>query len=146
MRVASAVCILLGFLPSASGQGTADTCTILVRIVDLRNDVGRVSVALYNTGKGFPEDTTAVFRGSHGKPAGGEASVVFPGIPYGYYAIAVLHDENMNGRMDKGMFGIPKEGYGFSNDAMGFMGPPSFDKAKFRCDRDSVFITIRMRH
>ena len=57
-----------------------------------------------------------------------------------------MHDENKNRRMDKGMFGIPKEGYGFSNDAMGFMGPPGFDKAKFRCDRDSVHVTIRLRH
>lgn len=146
MRVAFVFHILYVFVSSAFGQGATDACTILVKVVNLRSDIGTVSVALYNSGKGFPEDSTAVFRGSHGRPAGREASVVFDGVPYGYYAIAVLHDENMNRRMDKGLFGIPEEGYGFSNDVMGFMGPPGFDKASFHCDRDSVFVTIRIRY
>jgi uncharacterized protein (DUF2141 family) len=34
-------------------------------------------------------------------------------IKPGKYAIAVIHDENCNGKLDTNMFGIPKEGYGF---------------------------------
>lgn len=133
-------------MPSAFGQEGAHTCSIFVSVVNLRNDEGTVAAALYNSEKGFPEDSTAVFRSAHGQPSGGRAAVVFTGIPYGYYAIAVLHDENMNGRMDKGIFGIPKEGYGFSNNVTGFMRAPSFEKAGFMCDRDSVVLTIRMKY
>lgn len=51
----------------------------------------------------------------------------FNSLKAGTYAIRYFHDENENGELDTGTFGIPTEGYGFSNDARGFMGPPSFD-------------------
>ncbi|MEK8015864.1 MAG: DUF2141 domain-containing protein [Candidatus Parabeggiatoa sp.] len=47
------------------------------------------------------------------------------------YAIAAYHDANGNEKLDKNFFGIPKEGYGFSNNARGTFGPPSFEKAAF---------------
>ncbi|MEN8835700.1 MAG: DUF2141 domain-containing protein [Polaribacter sp.] len=43
----------------------------------------------------------------------------------------MFYDENNNGKMDTKLFGVPKEPYGFSNNAKGFMGPPSFEEAKF---------------
>ena len=61
----------------------------------------------------------------------GKISVTFKDIPSGNYAISYIHDENSNDEMDTGMMGIPKEGYGFSNDARGFMGPPSIEDQIF---------------
>ena len=49
----------------------------------------------------------------------------------GVYAVGMLHDENNNGKMDTDMLGIPKEGYGASNDARGSFGPPSVNDARF---------------
>ncbi|HIE03040.1 MAG TPA: DUF2141 domain-containing protein [Thiotrichaceae bacterium] len=48
------------------------------------------------------------------------------------YAIAAYHDTNGNEKLDENFFGIPKEGYGFSNNARGTFGPPSFEKAAFQ--------------
>ncbi len=48
-----------------------------------------------------------------------EARCDFEDIPPGRYALAVIHDENMNGKLDANWLGVPKEGYGFSNDAKG---------------------------
>jgi uncharacterized protein (DUF2141 family) len=48
------------------------------------------------------------------------------------YAIAAYHDANGNEKLDENFFGIPKEGYGFSNNARGTFGPPSFEKAAFQ--------------
>lgn len=56
---------------------------------------------------------------------------LFDIVPDGEYAVKVFHDLNDNGRMDTNLFGIPKEPYGFSNNAMGTLGPPSFEEAKF---------------
>ena len=47
------------------------------------------------------------------------------------YAIAAYHDVNNNEALDKNFFGIPKEGYGFSNNARGIFGSPSFEQAAF---------------
>ena len=56
----------------------------------------------------------------------------FEGIPAGTYALVVLHDENMNGKVDTNWIGIPKEGYGFSNDAKASFSAPSFKDASFQ--------------
>ncbi|GHU62075.1 hypothetical protein FACS1894123_02420 [Bacteroidia bacterium] len=58
-------------------------------------------------------------------------------LPEGEYAISVFHDVNENGKLDTGVFGIPTESYGFSNNRKGFMGPPSFEKAKFSFSRNA---------
>jgi uncharacterized protein (DUF2141 family) len=65
-------------------------------------------------------------------------------MPAGTYAVACLHDENKNGKLDTGLFGIPKEGTVASNHAKGFMGPPSFDKAKFSFSGTASTMDLRM--
>ena len=139
----AAACVLSS--PSST-RGQADSCDIHVSVINLRNDRGEVEVALYNSSDTFLGDSAKVFRTADGKPEAGTSRVVFQRIPFGTYAIAVFHDENLNRKMDKGMFGIPKEGYCFSNDAMGFMRAPDFDQAKFICDRDSIEVVIKMKY
>ena len=51
-------------------------------------------------------------------------------LPAGDYAFAVFHDANSNGKLDKNMLGMPTEDYAFSNNALGKMGPPSFEQAR----------------
>ena len=60
----------------------------------------------------------------------------------GTYGIRFFHDENSNNKMDTGAFGIPKEGYGFSNDARGFMGPPDLEDMLFEVKGD-VKMTLK---
>ena len=59
-------------------------------------------------------------------------------LPSGTYAVQYYHDINSNGKLDTGSFGIPEEGYGSSNDARGFMGPPDFDDMIFKLNEDLV--------
>jgi len=61
----------------------------------------------------------------------GEVHLVFENIPAGKYALSAYHDANVNGELDKNLIGIPKEGFGFSNDAIGMFGPPDFKDASF---------------
>ncbi len=56
---------------------------------------------------------------------------VFSNLPFGKYAIRAFHDGNNNGKLDKGIFGQPIEGWGVSNDARGFMSAPPFEKMLF---------------
>ena len=71
----------------------------------------------------------------------------FEGIPAGTYALVVLHDENMNGKIDTNWIGVPKEGYGFSNDAKAAaLRAPSFSDASFVYDGKSVDLTITLRY
>lgn len=69
----------------------------------------------------------------------------FTGLPSGDYALALIHDENGNNRLDTFM-GIPREGFGFSrNPAIGF-GPPSFASAQFSVTGGVTDEGVRVRY
>jgi uncharacterized protein (DUF2141 family) len=65
------------------------------------------------------------------KPADKKTVYTFRNVPDGIYAASFFYDENGNGKLDVNFLGIPKEQYGFSNNAKGFFGPAKFAKAKF---------------
>jgi uncharacterized protein (DUF2141 family) len=60
--------------------------------------------------------------------------------------MAVIHDENMDGKLETNMLGIPTEGYGFSNDAEGTSGAPSFSAASFRYDGRNLDLTMSLHY
>ena len=75
-----------------------------------------------------------------------QARCDFEDIPPGTYALAVIHDENMDGKLDTNWFGVPTEGYGFSNDAQGWLGAPSFSAASFTYDGRNLELTISLHY
>jgi uncharacterized protein (DUF2141 family) len=102
-----------------------------VRLSQLRSNSGQVGCMLYTSAKGFPTDPSAAAQKRWCPISDKISTCSFDPIPAGTYAVACFHDENKNGKCDTGLFGIPTEGTVVSNQAKGFMGPPSFDKAKF---------------
>jgi len=68
-----------------------------------------------------------------------------PDVPYGSYGMAVFHDANDNGQMDKTFLGLPKEAYGFSNNARAAFGPPSWRKAVVMVDEPTISLNIRLK-
>jgi uncharacterized protein (DUF2141 family) len=75
-----------------------------------------------------------------------QARCDFEDIPPGMYALAVVHDENMNGKLDTKWLGIPTEGYGFSNDAKALLGAPSFSAASFSYGGQNLDMTIGLNY
>jgi uncharacterized protein (DUF2141 family) len=75
-----------------------------------------------------------------------EARCDFEDIPPGTYAITVIHDENMDGKLDTNWLGIPKEGYGFSNDVKPLLGAPPFSAASFQHDGGTLDLTISLHY
>jgi uncharacterized protein (DUF2141 family) len=120
---------------------------IHVTILNIRNATGIVECALFDGPKGFP---VAVLRSAMRlvamKVPSSEARCDFESIPAGTYALVVLHDENMNGKLDTNWLGIPKEGYGFSRDAKATFGAPSFSDASFLYDGEALDLTITLRY
>jgi len=120
---------------------------ITVVITDLRNTDGEILISLYDKAEGFPKDRDAIIRTAAVEPdASGQVTTVFADLPYGDYAIAVLHDEDTSHDMTFGVLHLPKEGYCFSNNVKVRFKPPKFEKTKFTLDGDSVTQTLRMRY
>lgn len=117
-----------------------DNYSIKVIVVEADNDDGKIFIAVYNSEKHFLEK---MFKGTKSKITNNTCTVTFENIPSGMYAVSIFHDENDNGKMDKNFMGIPKEDYGCSNDASGFMGPPKWKDAKFELKADKT-ITITL--
>ena len=72
--------------------------------------------------------------------------MVFAQLHPGRYAVIVIHDENDNGRLDENIIGVPTEGYGFSNDARGFLSAPSFDAAAVTIDGEDRNVVISLQY
>ncbi len=122
---------LAGTLAAAAGLALpAAAGGLAIEISDIRSDEGRVMVAVHAPADGveFPDEAGAL-AGAWTEAASGTWTLTFPDLPDGRYAVAAIHDENGNGDLDTNLLGVPVEGYGFSNDALGFMGPPAFADA-----------------
>jgi uncharacterized protein (DUF2141 family) len=112
-----------------TGSTTTETGELIVMVKGFKSTDGQLMVALFNKAEDFL--TKDPYKGSVTTISASEEMVKFPNLPYGDYAIAVIHDMNKDGKLDKNVLGIPTEGYGFSNDAIGKYGPPTFLEASF---------------
>ena len=117
--------------------------TLTVKIEQVRNLNGDLLVGLYDSTSNFPRK---VSTGKVIKVTETNMLVTFSKVRPGNYAVSVLHDENQNKDLDQGMLGKPKEGYGFSNNVMGLIGPPSFKKARFNVPKGASSIVVKMRY
>ena len=114
---------------------------ITVVIENLKSNKGHIYISLYNNeasflGKGFKSTISRIENNS--------CTIKFENVPNGIYAISFFHDENENKKMDSNFLGIPKEDYGCSNNARGFMGPPKWEDAKFEINNTSITQTITL--
>ncbi len=106
-----------------------------------------MACALFESPAGFPaEFLSAATNVMVIKIRKTQARCDFEDIPPGTYAIGVIHDENMNGKLDANWLGVPTEGYGFSNDAKGLIGVPSFSAASFPYDGRALDLTMSLHY
>ncbi|MCY3875882.1 MAG: DUF2141 domain-containing protein [Rhodobacteraceae bacterium] len=132
---------------SGLGAERASAGDITIELQGLRNESGRVYLALFSPDKGvpFPEEEGMILGGWR-LASTKTLAVTYHGLPDGEYAVTAFHDENGNGELDVNVLGIPTEGYGFSNDAAGFMGPPKFDQAAVTVGKNAGSTTLTMRY
>ena len=128
-------------------QTTGDA-TVTVHVTGARIAKGKIRIALFRGAQGFPNDASQAVRtqGVDVDSQTSSAQVVFAGLPDGMYAVSVFHDENMNEKLDKNFMGMPKEGYGASNNPKKKMGPPNFDEAKFQLNGTAQSVDIKLMY
>ena len=134
-------------LLAAAFAQTSSCAGIHVKILNIRNRNGTVDCALFDSPPGFPREFLHSAQNVMViKIRNTAARCDFEAIPEGTYALAVIHDENSNGKLDTNLLGIPQEGYGFSNDATAWFGTPSFSAASFSYNGQSLDMTIRLHY
>lgn len=131
--------ILLGAL---AGAGLARAADLTIHIDNVKSADGQLRVAVFNSAETFQRKPVA---GTVLPAVAGSSSVVVKDLAPGDYAVVVLHDANGNGKMDANMMGMPVEDYGYSNNALGKMGPPSYEQARISVPAGGLATSINLK-
>ena len=120
--------------------------TLTIKITGLHSAKGRLNIALFRDGKGFPSDVASSVASQRLEidPQTLSVTAVFTNLPQGDYAVTVLHDDNLSGKMEYDMQGIPQKGYGLSNNPDTSQGPPSPEAGTFKVNQPEAAIDIKM--
>jgi len=137
--------VAAAMLCSAVTVNAQSAARLNVNVGGVRNDTGSVRCGLYASPDGFREPGKQ-FRGAVAPIRNGQATCVFNGIPAGTYALAIFHAEQNETRMETGMFGKPKQGFGFSQNPSSTFGPPDFSKAAFDYKGGNMSLPVRLSY
>jgi uncharacterized protein (DUF2141 family) len=152
--------LLLGSAMAMIGALPVQAANLAITIEGVQSNVGEILIGVYDRADAFQKaiDSSATksallpqtwrIAGASLRAQTGSQSIIFAQLPPGRYAVIAFHDENDNGLLDANAWGVPTEGYGFSNDAHGFLSAPSFDAAAVEigsADR-SISISLLYHH
>ena len=132
----------MSFTPSLLAQA-GEQATLILNVTGLRSEKGQVKLAVFDSPeKWLGEQPT---YSSTIDVDGQSVTWRIDNVPYGDYGVAVFHDENSNGKMDKNFLGIPREPYGFSKNVRATFGPPKWGEAKFTVKASTANISIAVK-
>ncbi|ATW04414.1 hypothetical protein CHN51_13385 [Sphingorhabdus sp. YGSMI21] len=145
----AALVLLLGASATASeapaAVAPAISASIDLEISGLRSEKGNVLVCLSANPKYFPDCSKDKQARKLKVSAGKAEAIQIADVKPGTYAVALVHDENANGKMDLRLF-LPREGFGFSRNPKIGMGPPKFKSAQFTIGTDDARYAVRMKY
>lgn len=142
-----AIAVAFALLILAPGARAQSGTAIVVTASDFRSASGNLRCYLFASREGYPTaPRQAALTVVAPIAPDRTGSCRFDSVAPGTYALALHHDEDADGEMDTGIFGIPTEGTGASRDARGSMGPPSFESAQFVHLERQTTLRVRMAY
>ena len=127
--------------PFAAGEGD-----LTVELLGFRNQQGQVIASLFASAAGFPDRMDKALQNRIVTLDADRVEMVFQNLPYGAYALSILHDENRDRRMETSWLGQPQEGFGFSGQPDYTFGPPDFAAARILLLSPERRLTIQLRY
>ncbi|MCB0630384.1 MAG: DUF2141 domain-containing protein [Saprospiraceae bacterium] len=140
--------ILIGFvlvlLDTYTPQSLA-VSRLTVEIEPIEYETGMIHMAIYDREDTFPDAPKPYRKQKIPVRPGGRMEIEIEELPPGRYAIAVYLDENGNDELDKNVFGIPKEAYGFSNNPRAKWSAPTFQDVAFEMNTENRRLSIDLK-
>jgi uncharacterized protein (DUF2141 family) len=145
-----AVSVLLAGASASASEAPAAVAPVISASIDLaitglRSEKGNVLVCLSANPEYFPDCTKDKYARKLKVSATQANNIQIAGVKPGTYAVALVHDENANGKMDLRLF-LPREGFGFSRNPKIGMGPPKFKSAQFTVGTTDAHYAVRMKY
>ena len=150
MRDVAFTCLLLILLagtPGSTGEppATNPTASLRVTVTDLRNAKGHLRLGVFNSSKGFPRSRDGALMWKSLPAAAYERAFTLD-LPPGRYAVVVLHNGNGNKNLNENFLGVPKEGYGVSNNPKPRYRAATFDEAAFELTQNGAQIAVSIQY
>ncbi|MBV7534826.1 DUF2141 domain-containing protein [Duganella sp. sic0402] len=120
----------------------AHAADLTIRVDGVANAEGNIKVAIFNSADTFLAKPVG---GAEAPAREGSVQMTVKNLPAGEYALAVYHDANNNGKMDRNMMGMPTEDYAFSNNALGKRGAPRYEDARFALPEAGAAAVVNLR-
>lgn len=133
-------------LSSSQDIPTTGTGTIIVTMDGFRNYKGFAVAALFQSPEGYPEKTEKALMKRRTVIQGKSVTMTFENVPYGQYALSILHDENDSRKLERGWFGIPKEGYGIKKNTRAHKSTPRFHEQAFMLRDETLHLDYRIHY
>lgn len=143
LKIAS-ILILASFFAQSS-FGAEPTSSISLTIANIRNDKGQILLSVFNQAEGFPSDSTKTYRTYILEPQTPSLNLLIEDLSPGAYAIALVHDENGNLKLDTNLVGAPVEGYAASGVNKRFSAP-RYSTSKFLLNKGTLNLVIEMKY
>lgn len=135
--------ILITFSLSANPQQNKGK--FIIEVEGLRNNNGNLRVALYDNEGNFLKDG-GCYKKYVAEIKDGACVIETEPIPYGEYAIGIMHDENKNEKLDLNLIRLPKEGFGFSNNPTVRIKKPTFKETKIILGTPQQEVKIKTKY
>ena len=136
------LCPFVSFATDDAVRIKSGSGDLVITITGFETNEGGARVAIVNSEVNYDEGNN--YRQKIVPVEDKKAQYIVTDLEFGEYAIKIFHDENSNGELDTAMFGIPKEAYGFSNNARSKFGPPAYSEVvfKFESSGQEIFIQV----
>lgn len=126
------ILILLIIAPSYFAASTAAQGKLMILVSNIKTSEGTIKLALFNSKQSYTNSNAKPYRVASGTiTSKGTSIITLNNLPYGEYAIKLFQDKDNVGHIETNWLGIPKEGYGFSDNAIAQHSIPDYDAVKF---------------
>lgn len=125
--------------------GAAAPASVAVDVTGLRSAKGQILLCMTANPALLSKCDKDPLSRKLAVPVAQARAIHFDGVPPGTYAIALIHDENSNNKLDTS-FGLPREGFGFSRNPVIRFGPPKFAQVQFAVTTTRVDQGIRVKY
>ncbi|WP_016951708.1 DUF2141 domain-containing protein [Anabaena sp. PCC 7108] len=137
---------ILGNLLFLASARAGLNSNLTVNVDGIKNQSGKICASLFSKSKGFPADSKKALQSECIEVTEAPQKLIFKNLKPGNYAVALIHDINADGVLNSNSFGIPTEGFGFSNNPLVLTGPPKFNDSAVLVAGSNTDIQIQLQY
>ncbi len=140
------IILLFTNLNIVNAQNNKPKAEVRIVVYNIKNTNGNIKGGLFSSKEDYENKKSTAFKRNRVNIDKDKATLIFTDVPYGDYTAKIFHDENNDVKVNTNWIGIPSEGFGISNNAIGTFGPQSYDKAKFTVDKPLITLYVKLKY